>query len=640
MKGVSIMKKCFFCLAALLLFAASAQAQFGFPSGWRRISSAVLQPVNAADTVQVPDGQLRLGTSTTAGFVPVADARGVLTMQAVSAAGAGDITAVTAGVGLNGGGTTGAVTVNADTTSPFIQTKTENSALYGLLALQNTWTGVNNVNNGSGGIVLLPFNTGAGQTTNLRFMELAAGGTNYLGWKAPDAIATNKVYIMPRPGSAGQVLTFGDADSTYWSTPTGGAETLDELTDVDITSAATGNILMRRASGAWVDTSATLTAAGGWQDDGTDVRLITTTDEVVIGATTPISSAKFSIDGDLSTQIQMVVQGAVSQDNVTPIFKVESSGGVDKFVVLDKTGTTQGDTYIGHRFIVTDQDNTYNFAPNGNNTSLISRNSDGKVGLQLGNTTTVVGGNNGSEMYIESDESFNVWNYENTHTIIATNNIERIRIASGGNVGIGQATHPCETPLHVIQVNAPVSSITRPIRFHTKTSGAQGQVGLGTGISAKVETQISNNEEVGALDFIMTDVTSTTEDADFSLKLMTAGAGMTEKLKVTSLGNATISGGLSVGGGTIIPAILKGSAALDFTDTVAGTDTDLTITVTGADDGDPVFLGIPNGAMATNRLYFAWVSASNTVTVRFRNLDTLTNQDPDSATFNVTVFDY
>lgn len=101
-----------------------------------------------------------------------------------------------------------------------------------------------------------------------------------------------------------------------------------------------------------------------------------------------------------------------------------------------------------------------------------------------------------------------------------------------------------------------------------------------------------------------------------------------------------VNGGLSVGGGTVVPAILKGSATLDFPDTGAGTDADLTITVTGADDGDPVFLGIPNGAMGTNRLYFAWVSASNTVTVRFRNLNTVTNQDPASATFNVTVFDY
>ena len=47
------------------------------------------------------------------------------------------------------------------------------------------------------GFVLNPFNTGAGQTGELRFKELAAGGVAYTGSKAPDAITTGGVYTLP-----------------------------------------------------------------------------------------------------------------------------------------------------------------------------------------------------------------------------------------------------------------------------------------------------------------------------------------------------------------------------------------------------------------------------------------------------------
>jgi len=84
---------------------------------------------------------------------------------------------------------------------------------------------------------------------------------------------------------------------------------------------------------------------------------------------------------------------------------------------------------------------------------------------------------------------------------------------------------------------------------------------------------------------------------------------------------------------------LNGSATLDFGNTTAQTSTDLTITVTGAADGDVVMLGAPNGSVsgADNVVYFAWVSAANTVTVRFSNNNVAAAVDPASGTFKVRV---
>lgn len=87
---------------------------------------------------------------------------------------------------------------------------------------------------------------------------------------------------------------------------------------------------------------------------------------------------------------------------------------------------------------------------------------------------------------------------------------------------------------------------------------------------------------------------------------------------------------------TIISRCLKGSATLDFSSTAAQSSADLTITVTGAVDGDPVDVGAPNGSVNDNTSFFAWVSAANTVTVRFNNYSSGA-VDPASGTFKVTV---
>lgn len=70
----------------------------------------------------------------------------------------------------------------------------------------------------SGGFSLSPHGVGAGNTTELRFLELAAGGTNYTGFKAPDALAGNVVYVLPTAdGSAGQQLTTNGAGVLSWT---------------------------------------------------------------------------------------------------------------------------------------------------------------------------------------------------------------------------------------------------------------------------------------------------------------------------------------------------------------------------------------------------------------------------------------
>jgi len=91
---------------------------------------------------------------------------------------------------------------------------------------------------------------------------------------------------------------------------------------------------------------------------------------------------------------------------------------------------------------------------------------------------------------------------------------------------------------------------------------------------------------------------------------------------------------LTVNGGATVTKILSATATLNF-DLTALTVEDLTITVTGAADGDVVSLGVPNGSVTTSVQYTAWVSAADTVTVRART--SATGENPASGTFRATV---
>jgi polygalacturonase len=76
----------------------------------------------------------------------------------------------------------------------------------------------------------------------------------------------------------------------------------------------------------------------------------------------------------------------------------------------------------------------------------------------------------------------------------------------------------------------------------------------------------------------------------------------------------------------------SGTATLDFPSTGATASSDLTMTVKGASVGDVVALGTP--APPTNGFYTAWVSAADTVTIRYT---AITAGNPASATFHAMV---
>lgn len=111
-----------------------------------------------------------------------------------------------------------------------------------------------------------PYSTGAGNTGGLEFMELAANGSNYVGFKAPDSIAANKIWTLPSvDGTAGQRLATDGAGTLYWVDPSAGGwqrvgTTLSPLTAGDnLTTSGAGTI----TSAGLLTGNAGLTINGG-----------------------------------------------------------------------------------------------------------------------------------------------------------------------------------------------------------------------------------------------------------------------------------------------------------------------------------------------------------------------------------------
>ncbi len=126
---------------------------------------------------------------------------------------------------------------------------------------------------------------------------------------------------------------------------------------------------------------------------------------------------------------------------------------------------------------------------------------------------------------------------------------EVMRITSNTTVGIG-TTVPANK-LHVTVPTAANNAVSYPLRIESQTATAP-TIGIGTGIEFATETATANNLEIGArIESVSTNITSAAENFDLVFKTMAAGATPAERFRISSAGNATLTGDLAVNGGDI-----------------------------------------------------------------------------------------
>ena len=171
--------------------------------------------------------------------------------------GVADITSVTAGTGLTGGATSGNATLSVDTTK--VVTKTGDHTMAGSLTASTlsapTVTSTQTMNavalNASGtvsanavniatvattgGVTMPPTGTEAGNTAEVQFRELAINGNHYVGFKAPDSILMNKIWVLPAADAteAGQVLSSDHAGNLSWKTDADSGGTIQSVSTMN-----------------------------------------------------------------------------------------------------------------------------------------------------------------------------------------------------------------------------------------------------------------------------------------------------------------------------------------------------------------------------------------------------------------------
>ena len=265
-------------------------------------------------------------------------------------AGIGTVTNVTASAPLS---------VSNGSTTPALSIAKATSAADGYLA-QSDWSTFNNkqaaitaastVNAGTvtsalqNGAELKPFGVVAGNTGELRFDELAANGSNYVGLKAPDSITGNVIWTLPAAdGSNGYVLTTNGTGTLSWSAPgtVTSITTGTGLTGGPITGSGTISLANVGIAGSYAKVTTNAqgqVTSGGVLSTGDipalDVAQITTgTFSVSRGGT---GAATLTSNGVLLGNGTSAVS-ATSAGSADQVLRIPGAGGAPAFGAIDLT---------------------------------------------------------------------------------------------------------------------------------------------------------------------------------------------------------------------------------------------------------------------------------------------------------------
>jgi len=327
---------------------------------------------------------------------------------------------------------------------------------------------------------------------------------------------------------------------------------------------------------------------------------------ITIGGTLGVTGATtlFNLASASTTIVTASTTGLLSGISTLPI----ANGGTGATTAATAR-TALGATVRGANTFILPDISAISFLRYNADNTVSQRAADG-MRTDLGGTTI------GQSMFTLTNPSAITFPRFNADNTVSALDATTFRTAIGAGTGNGNGTVTNVTG--TLPISVANGTTTPSITIANASTTASGVVTTGTQSMAGNKTftgDLATSQAFSATGF-------STLTGGASIGTMATTSSLTHVLGVNSsnaIGEIGVADGIKFTSGSLGLDSYKTIALMDFPSTNAQSSSDITATVTGAVAGTPVLLGVPNAAVLANTSYSAWVSSTNTVTVRFNN---------------------
>jgi hypothetical protein len=284
-----------------------------------------------------------------------------------------------------------------------------------------------------GNLFLGPVAAGAGNTGHLEFRELAANGTNVVGFKAPDSITADVIWTLPNAdGSAGQAIVTSGAGVLSWAAPAPGAHDIVSLhtytggAALDVFGLSAPNTIARLTPSSNPGAAASILASNA----SGHLQLVRLGAGVVPGyplhALATSTQLRLAYDGSYQADFAVGSAGLLT---ITPVDEVKAASNANDWKGLEAGNANAGTTAAGRVRVTSDRTVSQNQLVMG---LFGSGNTQTYFGLTMADYAAVLNAGSLSNGLIIGTTNADP-------LILGTNNVVRMTITSGGDVTIGSA---------------------------------------------------------------------------------------------------------------------------------------------------------------------------------------------------------